>query len=117
MHVDNPVHEIEANETDWENHARVFVDIGRRETVKLVQILSGWQNHGAVFFVASRTVNHVEIVAGTGLVHGYTSSVGLHHEANLLKKREKIRNASEKKLNAPVSDFEWIWKTDRLAWS
>ena len=86
VHVYNPVHEIEANETDGENDARVLVDVRRRESVQFVQILSGRQENGAVFFVVSRTVDDIEIVAGTWLVHGYTSTVGLHHKTNLLAK-------------------------------
>ena len=42
VQVNDPVHEIEADETDGEHDTRILVDIGWREAVEFVKILARW---------------------------------------------------------------------------
>lgn len=41
MQVDDPVHEVEADEAHREDDARVLVDVGWRDAVELVDVLPG----------------------------------------------------------------------------
>ena len=62
MQVDDPVHEIEADEADWEHDTRVLVDIRRRESVEFVEILARWDHDGCRILVDPRTVDDHAVV-------------------------------------------------------
>ena len=57
MQINNPVHEIEADEADRKDDARVFVDIGRGESAEFVEVFAGWDDDGATFFIWARSVD------------------------------------------------------------
>ena len=51
MKVDDPIHEVEADEADREHDAGVFVDVAGRDPVQLVdvfarvdEVLGGWSS-------------------------------------------------------------------------
>ena len=105
VQVNDPVHEIEADEADGEYDARILVDIGRREAVEFVQILARWQHDGrgllvhawAVCDVVQRTVGRqrgaVNAIVAGWLVQCNGLSVRLHQETDLLiEKDRKQRN-------------------------
>lgn len=58
MHVDDPVHEIEADETNGKDHSRVLVDIAGRDAEQSVQILLATQQRQRV----GRRCHYVQIV-------------------------------------------------------
>lgn len=39
MQVDHPVHQVEADEADRKDYARVFVDVARRHAKQLIKVL------------------------------------------------------------------------------
>ena len=56
MLIDDPVHELEARECDWENNTAVLINVRSRHAKHLVQVLhvalrvrrrrGGWREHG-----------------------------------------------------------------------
>lgn len=98
MQIDDPVHEIEADETDGKDDARVLVNVGRRETPQFVEILARRDHDGRCFFVDARPVDdHVVAVVDDRLttksrrhwmsrrfVNRHRLPVRAHQESHLL---------------------------------
>ena len=98
MQINDPVHEVEADETDGENDARIFVNVGRRESVQFVEIFTRRYHDGRGFFVDPRSVDdHIAVVddglttdrrrhwmTGTRFVYRHRFPVRTHQESHLL---------------------------------
>lgn len=100
VQIDDPIHEVEADEADGKDDAGVLVNVGWREAPQLVEILTRWDHDGCGLFVDPRAVDDrrdgrwwsyvarwsVPVVAGRSISVRVMEilSVRLHQEPYLL---------------------------------
>lgn len=107
MQIDDPVHQIEADETNGEHDARILVDVGRCETPQFVEVFARRDHDGRGFFVDPGAVDHHivddglaadrrrhrsrHVVRRIRIVMRHCFAVRLHQETDLLFVNEKIQ--------------------------
>lgn len=90
MQVDDPVHEIEADEADGEDDPRVLVNVGRRETVEFVEILARRDHDGRRLLVDPRTVDDHGAAAAAVVDHRLAADGRRRHHRVLLARRRRL---------------------------